>query len=427
MKKLITSLLLVGLSIVFSGCEKELEVASKPKIDINLPVVETDSIKTMQDFTSIALEWKSIDIAQAKGYLIYRSDMQKDGQSFQRVATIKNKYATHHLDKGLEMGHKYSYTVSLLGMDGVESSPSSPVTASTKPHFKSVSLIDTISNLPRQIKVLWRPHTNSRVSEYIIERTTPVTAKWKELAVVKDRYNVEYIDENLGDNEIYLYRIKAVTFDDIISTPSKLSSATTKPLPGQIKGLEATRDVPRKIQLSWGASKTKDVVSYNIYRASSVDGGFSKISYALAEHNAFDDLINEDGKIYFYKITTVDKDNLESKIDELAPTMGSTLAKPRMPQITLAQIQGNKIILNWESSDDRTVSFNIFKRAKEGWETTDKKMIANTKELRFEDPDVVRGVEYRYSIQAVDKHGLASKQTEELSSMLPKLEQKVEQ
>lgn len=426
MKKLATSLFLISLLAIFSGCEKELAVASKPKIDINLPIVQADSIKTMQDFTSIALEWKSIDIAEAKGYLIYRSDMQKDGQSFKRVATVKNKYATHYLDKDLQMGHKYSYTISLLGMDGIESSPSSPITASTKPHFKSVSLIDTISNLPRQIKILWRPHTNSRVSEYIIQRTTPVTAKWEDLAVVKDRYNVEYIDKNLGDNEIYLYRIKAVTYDNIISTPSVLSSATTKPLPGQIKALEATRDMPRKIELSWGASKTQDVVSYNIYRAPSVDGSFSKISHALAEHNRFTDLINEDGKIYFYKITTVDKDNLESKIDELVPTMGSTLAKPKMPQITLAQIQGNKIILNWESSDDRTISFNIFKSAKEGWNLSDKKMIANTKELRFEDPDVVRGVEYRYSIQSVDEHGLVSKQTEELSSMLPKLEQKAE-
>jgi len=425
-KKLATSLFLISLLAIFSGCEKELAVASKPKIDINLPIVQADSIKTMQDFTSIALEWKSIDIAEAKGYLIYRSDMQKDGQSFKRVATVKNKYATHYLDKDLQMGHKYSYTISLLGMDGIESSPSSPITASTKPHFKSVSLIDTISNLPRQIKILWRPHTNSRVSEYIIQRTTPVTAKWEDLAVVKDRYNVEYIDKNLGDNEIYLYRIKAVTYDNIISTPSVLSSATTKPLPGQIKALEATRDMPRKIELSWGASKTQDVVSYNIYRAPSVDGSFSKISHALAEHNRFTDLINEDGKIYFYKITTVDKDNLESKIDELVPTMGSTLAKPKMPQITLAQIQGNKIILNWESSDDRTISFNIFKSAKEGWNLSDKKMIANTKELRFEDPDVVRGVEYRYSIQSVDEHGLVSKQTEELSSMLPKLEQKAE-
>ena len=426
MKKLITSLFLVGLLAVFSGCEKELEVAAKPKIDISLPVVESSSIKTMQDFTSIALEWKSIDAAQAQGYLIYRSDMQKDGQSFKRVATIKNKYATHHLDKGLEMGHKYSYSVSLLGINGIESNPSSPVTVSTKPHFKSVSLIDTISNLPRQIKVLWRPHTNARVAKYIIQRSTPTTAKWEELTVVKDRYNVEYIDEKLGDNEIYLYRIKAETFDGIVSTPSVLSSATTKPLPGQIKALEATRDIPRKIQLSWGASKTKDVVSHNIYRASSVDGTFNKISHALAEHNGFDDLINEDGKIYFYKITTVDKDSLESKIDELSPTMGSTLSKPRMPQITLAQIQGNKIILNWESSDDRTVSFNIFKSSKEGWKSSEKVMIANTKELRFEDPDVVRGVEYRYSIQSVDQHGLVSKQTEELSSMLPKLEQKAE-
>ncbi|MEA3554702.1 MAG: hypothetical protein U9R39_09950 [Campylobacterota bacterium] len=421
MKRLTTSLLLLSSIIIFSGCEQNLDIAQKPKIDLNLPVVDFASIKSISDIDTIALEWKSITSSDVKGYHVYRSNMQLDGTKFKRIATLKNKYITHYLDKDLESNSKYSYTVSMVNSHGIESAPSESVIISTLPNFESVSLIQSIGNLPRQIKVLWRPHSSAAVSKYIIEKTSPVTSKWSKLSEIDHRYNIEYIDDDLGDNETYSYRIRAVRFDDIVSNPSDITTATTKPLPNQIDGFTCTRDLPRNIQISWGQSSTKDVVYYNIYRSLSFDGSFSKIAQAPVAHNRFDNNIAEDGKVYFYKITTVDKDNLESKIEEVSAVMGSTLSKPKMPKVTLAQIQGNKIILNWENSDDRAISYNIFKSEKSGWNSKDERVIPNIEGLRFEDPNVTRGIEYSYRIQAVDKHGLLSKKTEELSSKLPKL------
>lgn len=422
MKRLTTSLLLIGSIAVFSGCEKNLEVSQKPKVDLNLPVVDSKSIKSISGIKTIALEWKSISIASAKGYNIYRSNMQTDGTKFKRIASLKNKYITHYLDTDLEPNSKYSYSVALLSNQNIESAPSDATIASTLPNFDSVSLIQSISNLPRQIKVLWRPHSNPAVSHYVIERSSPTTGKWTKLGELENRYNIEYIDEDLGDNETYTYRIKAVTFDNIVSNTSMITNGTTKPLPKHIKNFKATRDMPRNIQLSWGESTTKDVVLYNVYSSTSVDGVFTKIAKAPVSHNRFDNHIPEDGKIFFYKITTVDKDGLESKINDVEPVMGSTLTKPKTPRVTLAQIQGDKIILNWANSDDRAVSYNIFKKEKADWSSSKEKMIPNVEGLRFEDPDVIRGIEYRYSIQAVDANGLLSKRTEELTSKLPKLE-----
>lgn len=423
MKKLIKILLLAGLVLLISGCEKQLDKPKKPKIDQSLPIVDSKSIRMIPDINAIALEWKYIDIAGAEGYYIIRSDMQQGGK-FKRVAKVKNKYTTHHLDKKLVPNSKYAYKIAMFTDKGFESIPSKVVQVSTLPNLESVSMIQTISDLPRQIKILWRPHSNPRVEKYLIQRASPTESKWKTIKTVKDRYNVEYIDEDLGDNETYLYRVKVRTFDKITSNPSKISSATTKPLPGQISSLQATKDLPKKIQLSWGKSPTKDVVLYNIYRSSSVNGSFKKIAKAPVSHNRFDDIITEDGKIYFYKITTVDKDTLESKKSEVTPVMGTTLPKPRTPQITLSQIQGNKVILNWISTDDRTVSYNIYKTAKMGWNSSKEKLIPNINALRYEDHDVVRGVEYNYRLQAVDMHGLVSDMTEAVSNKLPKLPKK---
>ena len=423
MRKSIASILSVGLIVLISGCQKDLNTPVKPKIDESLPIVETASIKHIPDINAIALEWRKIDIARASGYYIIRADMQTDGK-FKRVATVKNKFATHYLDTGLEPNSKYGYKLALTTHKGFESRASDTVIVSTLPNFESVSLIESISNLPRQIKILWRPHSNPRVAEYIIERTSPTESKWKKIATIENRLNAEYIDLDLKDNEIFMYRIKAVTFDGIVSNVSKITSATTKSLPGQIKELVATTNLPKKIQLSWGKSETQDVVSYNIYRSSSATGSYSKLATAPVGHNRFDDIIEEDGEIYFYKITTVDKDQLESKEENVVPVMGSTLAKPRMPQITLAMIEGNKMILNWIATDDRTVSYNIYKISKENWATSKEILIPNVTGLRFEDPDVVRGVQYGYKLQAVDKHGLLSETTDKSTLLLPKIVKK---
>jgi len=423
MKKSITSILSISLIILISGCQKELNTAVKPKIDESLPIIELSSIKHIPDINAIALEWKKINIPRAAGYYIIRADMQTDGK-FKRVATVENKFATHYLDEDLAANSKYGYKISLLTKNGFESRASDTILVSTLPNFESVSLIESISDLPRQIKILWRPHSNSRVSKYIIEKTSPRQSKWKKIATVENRLNAEFIDLDLNDNEIFMYRIRAVTFDGIVSNFSKITSATTKALPGQIKALEVTRDLPRKILLSWGKSETTDVLYYNIYRASGPTSSYHKIIKARVGHNRFDDEIEEDGKIYFYKITTVDKDELESKKEDVVPVMGSTLSKPQMPQITLAMIEGNKMILNWIARDDRTVSYNIYKTSKDNWVTSSEILIPNVSGLRFEDPDVVRGIEYGYRLQAVDKNGLLSETTDKSTLMLPKIIEK---
>jgi len=420
MKKSITSIFSVGLIVLFSGCQQSANTPLKPRVDKGLPIVSKTSMKYIPDMTAIALEWKKIDVAAAAGYYIIRADMKENGK-FRRIKTIHNKYVTHYLDTGLEPNSKYGYKISIMTKKGYESSASQTLFASTLPRYNSVSLIESISGLPRQIKVLWRPHPSERVAEYIIERRSPTQSKWKEIARVENRLNVEYIDENLGDNEIFMYRIKTRTFDGIYSKYSQTTQATTKGLPSHITQLEATRNLPQIIRLSWGKSRTKDIVAYNIYRSSSATGSFSKIATAPVVHNRFDDAINKDSVIYFYKITTIDKDGLESRKNDIAPTMGATLSKPRMPQITLAMIEGNKMVLNWIAGDNRAASYNIYKTSKGGWSDSRNITIPNVQGLRFEDPDVVRGVVYGYRLQAVDKNGLASDITNESTIKLPKI------
>lgn len=419
--KIISSTLLV---LLISGCTTaNLTEPEKPKIDTTLEAVDSESLRTIPDITSVAFEWKKVDDLRVDGYYLYRANMSEEGNKLKRVTFIKNRYATHYVDTKLEPSTRYMYAISSATKHDTESKPTNAYTVQTLPIPEAVSFIQAISNMPRQVKILWRPHESERIEYYTIERTTPTTAKWNELDKIEGRLQVEYIDTKLKDNVVYMYRLKAHTFDGIESQPSEIVRAQTKPLPYPANHVKATIDQPRKIIVSWEASSTQDVIQYKLYSSSSADGSFTHLKSVPSDVFMYEDIINEDGKHRFYKITAVDKDGLESAL-LMNSTMGITLPKLNKPIITLAQIQGEKAILNWQAGDNRAQSFVVYKTVKEGFMNSKTTKINGITDLRYEDRDIVRGVEYQYTLQSIDQYGIASEQTKEVSLTLPKLSEK---
>jgi len=64
------------------------------------------------------------------------------------------------------------------------------------------------------------------------------------------------------------------------------------------------------VDLSWSASSTVGVVSYNIYRSGASAGPYSKIGNATA--TTFTDSTVQAGQTYFYTLTAVNASNVES-------------------------------------------------------------------------------------------------------------------
>ena len=412
--------------ILITGCtaQKQIEVNKKPKIDETLPVLDHTKIRMIPDIKSVALEWVGTTKEDTNGYYIYRSEIQKDGKKMTRVATIKDRYARHYLDRGLKPQTQYIYSISVIGNNGSESRPSQSVSIKTLPLFESVSFIAAQDALPKKVRIVWRPHESYAVGSYIVEKTTPSQSKWKKIATINHRLNVEYIDKGLKDQEVYLYRVKAVTYDGIVSKPSMVVKATTKPLPKPPINIEATKDEPRKIIVRWDESPQEDKIAYNIYVSNYANGLFKKIKKAKKTDNTFVHIINSDNTKKFYKITTIDKDGLESDLKKQPAIEGKTLKAPAQPKLTLAQINTNKVILNWAKGDDRAVSYNIYKTIKRGIFDSETKVINNVRGLRFEDSDIIPGVEYKYAIEAVDRFNLVSAKTSSASLFMPKEDKK---
>jgi hypothetical protein len=67
-----------------------------------------------------------------------------------------------------------------------------------------------------------------------------------------------------------------------------------------------------KIGISWSGRMNGTMAGFNIYRSNSLDTGFVIINPSVFSDTVFQDLTASPGVNYFYRITSVNKDNFES-------------------------------------------------------------------------------------------------------------------
>jgi fibronectin type 3 domain-containing protein len=206
-----------------------------------------------------------------------------------------------------------------------------------------------------------------------------------------------------------------VTFDNIVSIPSEIVKVITKALPMKISNLQTTTDLPKKVNLTWDKSQEEDFSLYHLYRADSVDGSYELI--ATLHNNNYTDKIEEDGKTYFYKVSAVDIDGLESKHDNTIA--GKTLVRPVSPALVEAKLVGNHIEIIWSNSDPRVKSYTLRKKEKKGWFDAVSEDIVGIKSQKYIDKKIVAGATYFYVVYAVDKYKIFSQKTIEVQVKVP--------
>ncbi len=417
MKLSILTTLCVASLLLLSGCA---EIAPKPKekvvADSTLPTISLTKNGIITDMKTVAFEWKSITDPRVEGIYVYKKSPQdKAVNKFKYYDTVDTRYSTHYVDRAVKPNTKYSYTFRAFAKksQGVNSKI---FTVNTLPVLQSVSWIHSITKLPRIAKIIWRPHASKRVSAYIIERKTFEDKEWHQIDELKGRLNAEYIDTELEDNHVYMYRIRVKTYDGIISTPSQIVKSITKPLPESVTKIEASTNLPKAIKITWSPSMQRDFKRYYLYRAESINGLYKLI--AKLYNNHFIDKINKDGKTYFYKVSALDKDGLESEYDK-NKVMGMTLAKPNAPTIIESKPQGNKIELKWKKNDPRTVSYIVVEKSKKGWFNEVSKVYKGVTKSLFINTNVEADTLYTYIVYSVDKNGIVSKPSIEVQIKTP--------
>lgn len=390
--------------LLLSGCGAKPTPNKEAVIDSTLPIVELTRNGVVVDTNAVAFEWSAITDPRVKGIYIYKMSHDANKSEEEYYDTVKNRFITHYVDSRILPDTKYSYYFKTFS-DEAESAKSRTKILNSLPVLESVSWIHSIQDMPRSAKIIWRPHINEKVKAYLIERRTLEDDKWEVISTVNRRLSAEFIDEDLKDKYVYKYRIRALTYDDITSTPSQIVKVVTKALPKEVTNITATRDLPKEIKIKWDRTSTVDFAAYHLYRSESAEDGYTL--FAKLKNNFFSDKCEEDGKQYFYRVSVVDKDGLESKYEK-SSIQGISLTKPNAPALVEAKFVNNKVEIFWSKTDPRTKKYIVTKRYKKGWFEEIVEDFEDINGKKFVDSSIEPNRVYYYKVFAVDINGIKS-------------------
>lgn len=382
-------------------------IGVQDEIDEKLPVIQT--FRALPDVTSVGFEWKTPDdITNVEGYAIYRKN--KDGK-FVQIAFIKNALSTHYYDNNLKPQTSYEYVIVSVGKDSKISHKSDILHVRTS-FIDPVEFIYASKNYAKQIKIFWSPSANPVVKRYIIEKKDEKSQKFIAIGSTQNRMSVEFFDNNLENGTDYSYRVIAESYNGTKSTPSKVVIGTTRQIPEIVQQVKASQDSPKSITIQWAKSSNPDIVGYNVWIAESQNTRYTKRIFINA--TSFNDKIDGDGITRYYKVTAVDKYNLESKMQENIIS-GQTLAPPLAPRITKGEISSQGVNLVWESNDKRAVEYIVYRQ---DLNTKQIKQVGNIKQTHFTDSTIQEGNTYTYYVVSLDKFGIRSNQSRNVTLLL---------
>ena len=421
MKRLIPITLFLGLMLLIGGCSGKnitnpIAGLGQLRLDRSLPVVK--DLKTINSMTEIAIEWKPVIQRYVAGYRIFRSE---NGGKYKLIKILPDRYSAHFTDTHLRPNSTYTYKVSLFTTDGRVSLTSTTKPVSTQGQVQPPVLVDVISNLPERIKLLWRAHPNPIVKAYIVERREEGKKQWKKVAILRNRLSVEYIDRDVVPGRNYDYRIRAKTFDGIISPASESKTGHAKALPKPITRINATDNMPKRIELTWSDPNLDDdlrtIDHYNIYSSAFKDGLYTKL--ASTKDRTYVDRIGKDGAVRYYQVTAVDNDNLESP-KGIVVAKGKTMGNGSGPVINSAVVRHNAIILTWMPPKEPVASYTIIKKYWDGWRLRKLKIVdfKNKNEkypVRFIDKKIKANTKYTYYVIGVNELGIPTEPSQAVS------------
>ena len=398
----------------------------------SLPII-TSMTAQSNLIREVKLSWSNITSAFIAAYNIYRSS-KADG-NFIKIKQIPSArgdgYILTYSDED-DLGDKikYFYRIAIEDDWGVETSPSSIVSAITRDIPPQNQKLKARGGLVKKVELTWTAATEEEVEGYNIYCSTEKDGKYILLKNIPGRENISYVDKyrgyekfgdafgekiaaqiadkvgtTLADNQTYYYRLTTYNKGSAESLPD-FAFAKTKPCPQKTVGIKGISLKPREVPLTWNANPEQDISIYHIYRSSEEKGDFVKVG--KSEKISYVDTGLKDGVKYFYKIQAEDQDGLLSDSSDIISV--NTKPKPKPPASLKGTYKNGKAEILWAPNKESDISHYIIYEKK--YFSAEK--IVETKSANFTDSTIEKGSDRKYVIKAVDSDGLESEFSAEL-------------
>lgn len=384
----------------------------------------------VMDVTAGGLEVRCVPLAWSAGaedivgYNVYRSEAA-DGE-FARLAYVKGRESTTYLDGAKDPGNllddkAYFYVINAVNNIGVEGDDSEIVSATTRPVPPVVQGLAGESFRPREIPFKWTASDDEKVIGYAISRAEPESDSFAEIATVEGRDTTEYLDRgqksswfgggssglgNLTSGAEYRYRVCAFNTAQARSEWSEPAAATTKFVPEIPKGLAATTNLPRQVQMSWDANPESDIREY-VVEGSSDGRKFKEVTRVATDAG---ELTATEGRLAdnearWYRIKAIDADTLESGWCEAVE--GRAKPAPDAPSDVGFEFADDGAVVRWTAPEQPDVTgYKIWKKGFLGAEE-----IGSVEATEFTIGAATLGKGIAVQVSALDADGLESART----------------
>jgi uncharacterized lipoprotein YddW (UPF0748 family) len=370
--------------------ESKVTEEAEASVDKEESIPGPDAVNNLKykrlNYKQVKLTWKASE--GATRYKIYRST-REDGK-YKRIKTTR---LTTYTSK-VSCGRIYFYKV--IPYADTKKGEESIIKVFTRPNKASNLKADVDGTT---VKLTWSKGNGA--TSYYIYRSTKKKSDFQKIAETK---KLNYSDKKLKQGESYYYRIYSVSKGikgwRVSSKKCRISTG-----PKAVKALKYKRINYKTIKITWKASK--GATRYKIYRATSKDGRYKRIK--TTKSTSYTKRV-PCGKIYYYKIIPY-KGSLRGKEKII-----KAYSRPDKVKNLKTSVTGTTIELTFNKAKGAR-SYYIYRSTNKNSSFT---RIAETKENKYYDNNLISGETYYYKVYAVSRGTKGKKVTSSVN--IPKQE-----
>lgn len=262
------------------------------------------------------------------------------------------------------------------------------------------------------ITVRWTANTEGNVVGYNVYWANSSTSGYTKLNAAPIT-GTQYVDAAAPAGITSLYRITAVNAHGAESTHASTSAfrPTDSTPPAQPTGLTA-QGTSSGIVLNWNDNAEGDLAGYNIYRASSAAGPFTKLNASLRTLSDFTDTTAPPAATSYYRVSAVDASGNESTfatISAFRPEAGTTPAAATNAVATANS--PTSVTVTWSDNSGNETGFRVERRlaSSQTWQSLGN---AGANATSFGDTTASAGTAYVYRVIAFNASGDGSPSNE---------------
>lgn len=364
-------------------------------------------------------------------YQLLRAN-KEDGIFHPVTTPVPNEAPIILVDKNLDDGATYFYTILGLTENGFANVPAPPFPITTIGPPTPVSTLSALGGGLRQIQISWEPSQDPAVAGYVIFRSNEAGGPFQQIAEIKGRDKQTFIDKGqpsafsrfgtLKDNTTYFYTIHTKNIVGVESADSAITSAVTKGVPPPPAEVRAITDQPLKVPITWQASLDPVIKGYAIFRSKKEEGPFLQIDYVsdqkqqeYIDSGSWDTPLENNTTYYYFvrSVNVVDVHSPDSPIVSATTKAAPTLVTAFSAENGLLK----SVRLSWQISPEPDIAeYEIFRgTAEEG--VRRKITSVQAAQTEYVDSGLDDGRMYWYQIRSIDTDGLLSPLTKSIKAV----------